>query len=111
LHLTDKLSLLSTTWSKGISPVPRPAYAFYSNGFVLKHVVGIDRSDLHAARIGVREDNDIVWVGRAANYAAKLCALSEKPIWITGEVYNAMLDSVKYANGNALSPHMWELRY
>jgi len=37
--------------------------------------------------------------------------LSEKPIWITGEVYNAMLDSVKYANGNVLSPHMWELRH
>jgi len=32
------------------------------------------------ARVGVREDNDIVWIGRAANYAAKLCALSEKPI-------------------------------
>ena len=35
-----------------VEKIIRPAYAFYSNGFVLKHVVGIDRSDLHAARIG-----------------------------------------------------------
>jgi class 3 adenylate cyclase len=94
-----------------VEEIIRPAYAFYGNGFVLKHVVGLDRSDLHAARIGVREDNDIVWVGRAANYAAKLCTLSEKPIWITEAVYNVMLDEVKYASGLGGSINMWELRY
>ncbi|MGN6236141.1 adenylate/guanylate cyclase domain-containing protein [Dyella sp.] len=40
------------------------------------HTIGIDASPLLAARIGVRGggDNDIVWVGHAANHAAKLCA-------------------------------------
>src|SRR5262249_12140307 len=38
----------------------------------VRHTVGIDRSDLRAARTGVRGDNDIVWVGSAANHAAKL---------------------------------------
>lgn len=42
------------------------------------HTIGIDSSDLLAVRIGVRSGsdigNDIVWVGSAANHAAKLCA-------------------------------------
>ncbi len=38
----------------------------------VKQVVGIDTSAVRAARTGVRGGNDIVWVGRAANYAAKL---------------------------------------
>jgi class 3 adenylate cyclase len=62
----------------------RPQHA----DFVLKHVIGIDTGELRAARIGVRGYNDLVWVGRAANYAAKLTALGEQPIWITGEVYD-----------------------
>jgi class 3 adenylate cyclase len=40
--------------------------------FRLGHVIGIDTSSLFAARIGIRKYNDLVWVGRAANYAAKL---------------------------------------
>lgn len=94
-----------------VEEIIRPAYAFYTNGFVLKHVVGIDRSDLCAARVGVRADNDIVWVGRAANYAAKLCNLSERPIWITKSIYDAMLDEVKYANWLPTGINMWERRY
>ena len=74
--------------------------------FVLNHSIGIDTSSLRASRIGVRGDNDIVWVGRAANHAAKLCTLSEKPLWITKAVYNAMSKDVKYVNERP----MWELR-
>lgn len=73
--------------------------------FSLKHVVGIDRTTLRAARTGVRGANDLVWVGRAANYAAKLTALSDDfPSRITEEVYNSLHDSVKFTNGKA----MWE---
>ena len=45
--------------------------------YELKHVVGIDRSPLRAARTGARGANDLVWVGRAANYAAKLSSLPD----------------------------------
>lgn len=38
----------------------------------LRHNIGIDKSKILAAKVGVRVDNDIVWVGPAANYAAKL---------------------------------------
>ncbi len=71
--------------------------------FNLKHVVGIDTSQLRTARIGVHGDNDLVWIGRAANYAAKLTTLSEKPIWITQSVYDRTDKSAKYVDGT----HMW----
>lgn len=74
--------------------------------FTLKHVVGVDTSQLRAARIGVRGENDIVWIGRAANYAAKLTTLSSKSIWITKSVYDNMSDKVKLSN----SINMWEER-
>lgn len=38
----------------------------------LRHTVGIDQGEILAAKTGVRSDNDIVWVGPAANYASKL---------------------------------------
>jgi len=51
---------------------------FPNTTYELKHVVGVDTSELFVARIGVKNDYDLVWVGRAANYAAKLCSLNGK---------------------------------
>ena len=87
----------------------RPAIsAQYPNKvFTLKHVVGVDTSQLRAARIGVRGYNDLVWIGRAANYAAKLTSLSETPLWITKAVYDVMNKDVKYASDGR---EMWEKR-
>ncbi len=75
--------------------------------FSLKQVVGIDTSKLFVARTGVRGANDLVWVGRAANYAAKLTELdADFPTWITQDVFNSMNEEVKYSNGKG----MWEER-
>lgn len=94
--------------NRAVIDIIRPAYAAqYSDTFQLKHVIGVDSSTLRAARIGVHGDNDIVWVGRAANYAAKLTALSKHPIWITKTVYDNMLDNVKYVSGTPSSNDMW----
>jgi class 3 adenylate cyclase len=77
--------------------------------YILKHVIGIDTSKLLASRIGVRNDNDLVWVGRAANYAAKLTTLPDDfSIWITQSIYDDMRDSVKFGGPNKLL--MWEAR-
>jgi class 3 adenylate cyclase len=74
----------------------------------LKHVVGVDTSSICVARIGVRNDNDLVWVGRVANYAAKLCAINEaNTAFITGEVFNRLNDSSKYGGQKEL---MWKER-
>jgi class 3 adenylate cyclase len=79
-----------------INPLLKKQYP--DTTYLLKHVIGIDTSELFVARIGVRNDNDLVWVGRAANYAAKLCSLNGSySIYITGDVFDAMHDSVKYS--------------
>jgi class 3 adenylate cyclase len=93
-----------------VSNIVNPALkAQYPNeSYELKHVVGVDTSELLVGRIGVRNDNDLVWVGRAANYAAKLCALNEGfATYITDSVYGHMHDKVKYALGGE---DMWESR-
>jgi class 3 adenylate cyclase len=91
-----------------VCEIIRPALSaqYPKSELELKHVVGVDTSRLRAARIGVRGDNDLVWIGRAANYAAKLTTISEKPVWITKAVYDAMGDDVKYSNGTS----MWDAR-
>jgi class 3 adenylate cyclase len=67
----------------------------------LRHVIGIDTSPLFVARIGVRNDNDLVWVGRAANYAAKLAAINENnTIFVTAEVFNQLVGSAKYSGND-----------
>lgn len=83
--------------------------ARYSSQFVARHVVGVDMSPIRAARTGVRGDNDLVWVGRAANYAAKLTSMqSDTPTWITEAVYRRMHDSLKTQNGQAVwQPRSW----
>lgn len=70
-------------------------------------VVGIDSSAIRAARTGVRGGNDIVWVGRAANHAAKLTELDLDPsTWITDEVFTRLADESKY--GGAAPTLMWK---
>lgn len=90
--------------------IVRPALKtqYPNSNFVPKHVVGIDTSDLFIARTGVRGANDLVWVGRAANYAAKLASLPESyGTYITSDVYNNMNNEVKKSN-NGAGEHMWQ---
>jgi class 3 adenylate cyclase len=54
---------------------PALAKQYPGSSYRLRHVIGIDTSDLFVARIGARNDNDLVWVGRAANHAAKLASI------------------------------------
>jgi class 3 adenylate cyclase len=87
-----------------INPTLKSVYAF---DFKVRHVIGIDTSPIHAARIGVRGDNDIVWVGRAANYAAKLTSLTDFAVRITGTVYDKVHSSVKTSSSGQ---NLWEER-
>lgn len=71
--------------------------------YILKQTVGIDTSDLFVARTGVRGANDLVWVGRAANYAAKLSDLSpDSPTWITEAVFDCLSKDAKYSSDGKL---------
>lgn len=63
--------------NKAVTEIIRPALnAVYPDvAYVLHHTVGVDSSRLFAVKDGVRGANDMIWVGKAANHAAKLCAL------------------------------------
>ena len=100
-----------------------PPYAFTEHGalmlaikqafpdatYTVRHAVGIDASDLFVARTGIRGSNDLVWVGRAANVAAKMCGLRHGGnfVYITKEVLDKLNDSVKYSSGTP-KQWMWE---
>lgn len=79
-----------------------------NTGYQVQQAVGIDTSDLFIARTGIRGSNDLVWVGRAANYAAKLCSLREGNYasYITEDVFNSLAEDAK--NGGNPKQCMWE---
>lgn len=92
---------------KIINPAIKEQYP--QNPYKIKQCVGVDNCELWVSRTGVRGSNDLVWVGKAANYAAKLCSLRETNYtsYITQDVYNNIHDSVKFSSD---SKHMWERR-
>lgn len=94
--------------TKLVQPALKKQYP--KESYVVRHVVGIDQSPLFVARTGIRGSNDLVWVGRAANHAAKLSAQSAAyPTWITRTVYNMLNESAKYSSDgkNMWSPRTW----
>ena len=87
--------------NRAVSSVINPALQsqYSSELYKVQHVIGIDTSPIRAARIGVRGGNDLVWVGRAANYAAKLANLNGNRItWITDAVFGKLSKEVKYSS-------------
>ena len=88
-----------------INPAFRRQYP--DTSLEVKQVVGIDTSAIRAARTGVRGGNDIVWVGRAANYAAKLTNLNlEERTWVTEDAFNRLADEAKL--GGPMKQLMWK---
>lgn len=88
-----------------IQPLKDETYP--KSDFTINHTVGIDTSKLLVAKTGVRGANDLVWVGRAANWAAKLTTLPhDTPTWITKAVYDVLADDAKLSSGK----NMWEQR-
>ncbi len=98
---------LQITWA--VSNIVNPGLlSQYGNAaHQIRHVVGVDSSVLRAARIGVRNDNDLVWVGSAANNAAKLSSISDSQsaVYISKSVYDVMHESVKL--GGNPRRNMW----
>jgi class 3 adenylate cyclase len=74
--------------------------------FEIKHTVGIDTSDLWVINVGIRGSNDLAWIGRSANHAAKLCSLShDYPTRISEDVYSHMNDEAKFGKDGR---SMWD---
>ena len=98
-----------------VTKIVRPAVekkfpALVTKGFGLTHCVGVANGQALLVRGGVRNNNDLVSVGRAPNVAAKLSEVrnGDYRTYITGDVYKVMLDFAKYGSSN--KKPMWEER-
>ena len=99
---------INWTVEKVVNPAVKKQYP--NTSYSVAHAVGIDTGKLFVARTGIRGSNDLVWVGRAANHAAKLCELREVGYssCITEGVYGKLNDAAKY--GGSPRQDMWEKR-
>jgi class 3 adenylate cyclase len=98
--------------NSAVLKIVNPLYArIYGNSpllaYSMRHVVAVDTSTLLVARTGFRGTNDLVWVGPAANYAAKMTSLDDAhPSWVSKQVHDQLHESLRTGvNGEAI----WEL--
>lgn len=86
---------------------PRIKTKYPNSSFELKHAVGIDTSKLLVTRSGVSDADDLIWTGRAAIYAAKLCSLrgGSYVTFITSDVFEKL--SVETKLGGNPMQIMW----
>lgn len=73
------------------------AYATALVGFKFAQTVGIDSGNVQVVRGGIRNNNDLVWVGRAPNVAAKLSAIRDgkHSTFVTEDVYKGIAQSLR----------------
>ncbi len=103
---------LKINWAflKIIKPKLEAKYSSLANGsYKLLQCVGIDTSEVLVVRAGIRNNNDLIWVGRAPNVAAKLSGLRESPYhsFITKAVYGKLNKEAKISS---TGQDMWEAR-
>lgn len=82
------------------------------NGLDFDFGIGIDVGKVLVVRGGIKgeNNNDLVWVGNATNYAVKLSSLGGDGynVYVSEEVYKNMAESSKF--GGDAKQNMWEER-
>jgi class 3 adenylate cyclase len=65
---------------------------------------GLDDGQIFAVRVGIKGTNDVAWVGRATNTAAKLASFTDpNRVRVTRAVYQRLNKDRKYSGDQ----HMW----
>jgi adenylate cyclase len=79
-----------------------------NNGLSVQQACGVDVGLVRAVRAGIRNNNDLIWVGRAPSLAAKLSDLRESPYstFISDAVYRRLRASSRQPAGQDI----WEAR-
>lgn len=67
------------------------------NNIRIRHCVGIDTGKAVAVRAGIRNSNDLIWIGRAPSFAAKLSDIRNYPyaVYVTKACYDRLAHSAK----------------
>lgn len=78
-----------------------------STRYRVDYSVGVDVSNIFAIRTGIRNHNDVAWIGSAANIAAKLSEIRGRGdnSFITKRVYSRIADTAKF--GGKTNEDMW----
>lgn len=88
---------------------PRAEKQFASirnNGVEIRNCSGIDVGEVHAVRSGVRANNDLIWIGQAASFSAKLSDVRDTGFhtYISSRVYSQLASDAKITSENN---NMW----
>ena len=98
---------MSWAFDNVIVPTLQGAFSRQLSGYNLGYTTGIDAGEVWAIRGGVRNDSDLVWVGRAPNLGAKLSGLKTRHrTYITRIVYDRLGADLKM--GGAPKRTIWE---
>lgn len=68
------------------------------NEIEIRHGVGIDVGEVRAVRSGIRNSNDLIWIGKAASFSAKLSDVRDASYhtYISSRTYNKLSRPAKY---------------
>lgn len=68
-----------------------------NNDIRIKHCIGIHVSEARAVRTGIRNHNDLIWIGDAPSFAAKLSDIREYPyeVYISKACYDMISERSK----------------
>ena len=71
------------------------------NGINIRHCVGIDHGESRAVRGGIRDSNDLLWIGKPPSFAAKLSDIRDYPreVYISSRVYSRLNADQKIVDG------------
>ena len=89
---------------KIISPKARAKFnSVRNNDIEIRNCSGIDTGEVRAVRSGIRDNNDLIWIGKAASFSAKLSDVRDTGYhtYISNRVYNKLNHKAKHdADGN-----------
>lgn len=91
------------TVEKLIDPMARKKFkSVRENNVVIRNCIGVDTGQAVAVRAGIRGSEDLIWIGRPPNWAAKLSDLREYPysVVVSSLVYSRLPISSKVDGGS-----------
>ncbi len=76
------------------------------NGIEIRHGVGVDVGEVRAVRSGIRDNNDLIWIGKAASFSAKLSDVRDPGYhtYISSRTYARLSEAAKMAKDGQ---NMW----
>lgn len=98
------------TVEKVINPKANSSFrSIRDNNIRITHGIGIDYGTSRAVRAGIRNNNDLIWIGRAPSLAAKMSDIRDYPfcVYLSKNSYDVLEDSAKTPGGI----NIWEKAY